>query len=279
MTMLARLLLAALLSVGLSLPLAAEPQPRFVTMDWTVAEVLLAIGVVPQGVGEIAGYRAWVGTPAMPESVQDIGLRTQPNLELLVQMSPDQILLTRMFRSLEPTLSRIAPTTLIDNQAGETAWQAMVAQTEEIGRRAGRSAAASALVRDTEEHIERLRKELNYTGKPVLIVQFMDAVHARVFGSDSLYGSVLKRLDIENAWNGRTNSWGFALTSLRELAAIEARLVVVRPVPVGTRLSESGLWQTLPSVRRNDVLWLPPSWSFGALPSARRFADILVAAL
>lgn len=279
MNIIARLLLPALLWAGFSLPASADTQPRLVTMDWTVAETLLALGVAPEGVGELAGYRAWVGTPELPESVRDIGLRTQPNLELLVEMSPDRILLTRMFRSLQPILSRVAPTDLIDNQAGETAWQAMVAQTEEIGRIAKREEAAAALIRATEQHIETRRDAIDYAGPPLLIVQFMDAVHVRVFGANSLYGSVLQRLDIENAWTGRTNSWGFALTSLRELTTLDGRLVVVRPIPAGTTPSETGLWQALPSVRRGDVLWLPPAWSFGALPSARRFADILADAL
>ena len=280
MSLVCRMTLAVLLSLGLSRPLAAEPQDsRFVTPDWTVAETLLALGVRPQGVGELAGYRSWVGTPAMPDSVRDIGLRSQPNLELLIEMQPERILLTRMFRSLERPLSRIAPTALIDNPAGDTAWQSMVEQTKEIGRIADRSEAADVLIRSTEQHIDALGRQISYSGEPLLIVQFMDAVHTRVFGIDSLYGSVLERLHIENAWDGRTNSWGFALTSLRELAGIEGRLVIVAPTPLGTDITASGLWQALPSVRRGDVLWLPPAWSFGALPSARRFADILAAEL
>ena len=273
------LLLALFLLAGPCRALAASELPRLVTMDWTVAETLLALGVVPQGVGEVAGYRAWVGTPAMPDGVQDIGLRAQPNLELLVEMAPDRILVTRMFRSLDPILSRIAPTSFIDNQAGETAWEAMVAQTRDIGRLVARDRAAADLIRATEGRVADLRAQIAYAGQPLLVVQFMDAVHVRVFGADSLYGSVLERLDLPNAWRRPTNSWGFSLVGLQELVRIDARLVVVEPLPVGIDLPDNGLWLALPSVRRGDVLRLPPAWSFGALPSARRFADLLAAAL
>lgn len=280
MTATVRIALAVLLLAWPSpLTLAASAEPRLVTMDWTVAETLLALGTVPAGIGEIAGYHAWVGTPAIPEGVQDVGLRTQPNLELLAQMAPDRILLTRMFRSLEPVLSRIAPTSLIDNQNGNTAWEAMVSQTREIGRLANRDEAALALIRTTERHIRDLRTQMAYSGRPLLVVQFMDAVHVRVFGTESLYGSVLQRLGVGNAWHRPTNSWGFSLVSLQELAGIDGRLVVVEPLPVGVAPRDTGLWRALPSVRRGDVLRLPPAWSFGALPSARRFADILAAAL
>lgn len=278
MTALARLTLLAWLMSGLSSTAAAEDM-RIVTMDWTVAETLLALGVEPAGVGEIAGYRAWVGTPEIPDTVQDIGLRTQPNLELLAQIDPDRILLSRLFQSLEPVLSRIAPTSLIDNQAGDTAWARMVAQTEEIGREVDRPEAAADLIRSTERHIADLRERLGDPGRPLLILQFMDPVHVRVFGVDSLYGSVLERLGLENDWDRPVNSWGFSLVSLDQLAGREGRIVVVEPLPVGTDLANTGLWQALPSVRRGDVVRLAPAWSFGALPSARRFADILAAAL
>ena len=194
-------------------------------------------------------------------------------------MAPDRILVTRMFRSLDPVLSRIAPTSFVDNQAGATAWEAMVTQTREIGRLAGRAQAAADLIRAAEDHVAGLRAQIAYAGKPLLVVQFMDAVHVRVFGADSLYGSVLERLDVPNAWRRPTNSWGFSLVGLQELFPIDGRLVVVAPLPAGIDLADNGLWRALPSVRRGDVLRLPPAWSFGALPSARRFAGLLAAAL
>lgn len=279
MTVIHRALLAVLLILWSKVPLAEEPPLRIVTPDWTVAETLLALEIEPQGVGEIAGYRTWVGTPSMPDSVTDIGLRTQPNLELLAQLRPDRILLTPMFRSLERPLSRIAPVEVIGHHTDGSAWEAVVEQTRAIGRLTNRREAAAALIRSTEQHIASLRSQIGDPGKPLLIVQFMDAVHARVFGMESLYGSVLTQLGLRNAWSGRTNAWGFALIGLQELAAIDGRLIVVAPTPIGNDITATGLWQTLPSVERDEVLWLPAAWSFGALPSARRFAGILVDAL
>ena len=279
MTAIRRALLAVLLLFWLHTPLAAGTQGGIVTPDWTVAETLLALGMAPQGVGEIAGYRTWVGTPAMPEGVRDIGLRMQPNLELLAQMKPARILLTPMFLSLERPLSRIAPVAVIDTPAGATAWDAAVGQTEAIGRLTGRREAAAELIRATREHIAALGAQIQAPEQPLLVAQVIDAAHLRVFGADSLYGGVLARLGLRNAWRGPSNSWGFALVSLQELAAVEGRLVIVAPVPVGSDITASGFWRSLPAVKRDEVLWLPAAWPFGALPSARRFADILAAAL
>lgn len=64
-------------------PIAAAPLPRIATVDWTIAETLLALEVTPLAVGDAGPYQAWVGEPRLPAGVVDIGLRTQPNRELL----------------------------------------------------------------------------------------------------------------------------------------------------------------------------------------------------
>ena len=117
---------------------------------------------------------------------------------------------------------------------------------------------------------------------PLLVVQFIDERHVRVFGRHSLFEAVMQRLGLRNAWQGETNAWGFSVASLEQFLAIpEARLVVVDPIPVGVseKLQEPGLWQHLPLVQNAPVLHLPATWSFGGMLAARRFATLLGEAL
>jgi iron complex transport system substrate-binding protein len=117
---------------------------------------------------------------------------------------------------------------------------------------------------------------------PLLVVQFIDERHVRVFGRHSLFEAVMQRLGLRNAWQGETNDWGFSVASLEQFLSIpEARLVVVDPIPVGVseRLQEPGLWQHLPLVQQAPVLHLPAVWSFGGVLAARRFATLLSEAL
>lgn len=279
----------ALILVALLLPATtarADDSPKaamseIVTLDWTLAETLLALGVMPLGVAQIDAYRNWVGN-RMPEAVTDIGLRTQPNLELLASLDPERILISPMYASLEPRLSRIAPvkTLSIYLAEGDT-WANMLGATRELARLVDRPKAARQLIDATEDHLARLRQKLPDDIPPLLLVQFMDARHVRVSGAGSLHQAVLERLGLDSAWNGPTNDWGFSLVGLQELAGIDAQLVVVEPLPVGVRgqLDDNGLWQSLLAVRQHAVLYLPPVWGFGGLPSARRFADLLVEAL
>ncbi|WP_431025617.1 iron-siderophore ABC transporter substrate-binding protein [Halomonas sp. H5] len=276
--------LTLLLATPFAAPLAQEEagEPRLASLDWTLAETLVALGHPPVALGQVAAYHAWVGEPALPESVIDLGLRSQPNLERLAALAPERILISPMFANLTPRLERIAPVSELTLYApGEATWPQLLALTRELAGRVEDPAAGEALIEASEARLAELRERLPETGEPLLIVQFMDARHVRVFGANGLYQAVLERLGLENAWTRPTNAWGFSLASLEELAAIEARLVVVEPYPRGVeaRLADSGLWQHQPSVAADRVITLAPVWSFGALPSATRFAELLVGAL
>lgn len=284
----ARLALSATLSLTPLLALqasAAETPPAtplFATLDWTIAETLLALDAPLRGVAQADAYGDWVKTPAIPPSTADLGLRAQPNLERLAALAPERIFISPMFASLEPRLARLAPvTTLPLYQPGTDTWQAMQTLTRRLGEHTDRRDEAQALIRDTNALMAGLRTTLPAT-RPLLMVQFIDARHVRVFGKNGLYQAVLDQLGIANAWQQPTNAWGFSTVGIEALAAhANARLVVVKPLPRGVKsaLGQSGLWHHLPSVKRDDVIMLPPAWSFGALPSAQRFARLVSEAL
>ncbi len=79
-----RRLCAGWLLVGL---LGAAPAwaavPRVVALEWASAETAQALGVTPVGMAQLADYRIWSGEMPMPDSVVDVGLRMESNLELI----------------------------------------------------------------------------------------------------------------------------------------------------------------------------------------------------
>lgn len=278
MKQIARLwLLAALL------PLSTVAAPRIATVDWTIGETLLALGTPPLAMGDLVSYRAWVEQPVMPSSVVDIGLRAQPNRELLAELAPDLILISPLAAPLEPTLSRIAPVRSIPIYDPQGDYWAQLRQaTLTIATLVGRRPQGEALLAELEQHLTMLAGRVPATTPPLLLVQFIDERHVRVFGQHSLYQSLLGKLGLRNAWQGEVNYWGFAAIGIDQLAPLrEAQLVVIEPVPLGVkeRLAASALWQTLPLLRDHAPLHLPPVWSFGGVLSARRFADQLLLTL
>ncbi|TDB01871.1 ABC transporter substrate-binding protein [Halomonas marinisediminis] len=263
---------------------AATPAdaPRLATLDWTLAETLVALDAPPAAVAQVEAYHAWVGEPALPSSTVDLGLRSQPNLELLASLAPKRILISPMFANLAPRLAHIAPVTSLPLYSpGRDTWSEMRELTRSLGEMVERPVAATRLIADTEARLDALQGRLDDEAPPLLVVQFMDGRHVRVFGENGLYQAVLDRLGLENAWTGSTNAWGFSLVGIEALAGLDARLVVVKPYPAGVRerLNAGGLWGHLVEASRGEPIVLPPIWSFGALPSAERFAEQLVNAM
>lgn len=262
---------------------AVKSLPRIATVDWTIAETLLALGVTPLAVGDAGPYQAWVGEPRLPAEVVDIGLRTQPNRELLAELKPDRILISPLAATLAPTLSRIAPVSTIALYDGQTdLWQRLHEVTLTLARMVGKTAEGEQLLARLERDLAKMQAELPADLPPLLVVQFIDERHVRVFGRHSLFDAVMTRLGLRNGWQEQTNDWGFSVVSIEQFMALPtARLVVVDPIPVGVseRLQEPGLWQHLPLVRQAPVLHLPSVWSFGGVLAARRFAGLLSNAL
>lgn len=278
----ALIVLLALCAGLLPVPAAAQ---RLLTLDWTVAETLVALGHPPAGVAQVADYHSWIGEPRLPASTIDLGLRNQPSMELMAALRPDAVLITPMFAGMQARLSRIAPVVSLPLHAPDDApWARLEAATRALGAMTGREAAAEALIDGTAAALARTGRRLRDSGRDadaLLIVQLADERHVRVYAGNSLYQQVLDRLGLRNAWTGPVNDWGYRLLGLHELAGLEGRVVIVRPAPLGTlqRLQRNTLWQRLPIANRHPPIVLPPVWSLGGLPSARRFADLLDRAL
>lgn len=265
--------------------LKAETAPprKVVSLDYGIATTLLALGVVPAGVAAADRWDRWVVEPELPPGVVDLGKDQEVNLELLAALGPDLILATPYVSRLRPLLERIAPvvTVAIYAEDGRPLERAR-AGTRSLGRHLGRTAEAEAYLRDTERFFEACADRVAALNAPPLaFVNFMDARHARVFGRKSLYQDVLDRIGLENAWTGPTNYWGFQTIGIEELATAstpEMRLIAFEPVPPDVRptLAHSPLWNRLPFVEAGRVSTLPGVLMFGMVPSAVRFASLLV---
>lgn len=264
---------------------ASGAAPRIATMDWMVVETLIALGAPPVGAAQLQAYDKWVGTTTPPERVTEIGLRSQPNLELLSQIAPDRILMSPRFIALEDRLSQIAPVTVVSVYMRDgPVWPNLLAATRKVAALACRPAAGERLVQTVSQALTRLKQQRPEQVRPLLIMQFVDKQHVRIFGAGSLYNTVLNQLGLDNAWDGGTNAWGYSLAGIDALMQRDirkARMIVVEPLPTGLKaqLAGNGLWQHLPAVRRRSVLRIPEVWSFGGLPSARRFAELITQAL
>ncbi|GAC1039368.1 ABC transporter substrate-binding protein [Pseudomonas sp. No.117] len=257
---------------------ASAPLQRLVALDWGLVQTLLALGMVPVASAENGLYRSSVREPALPPQVLELGLRSEPNLELLAQLRPQLILLGGDQRPLQARLAGLAPCEVYETSDQGSPCEQAAALTLAIGQRLGCDARAEAYVARAWATLAQARTRLAEQDRETLqVISVIDERRAMVFGHGSLFDDVLTRLGQHNAWSGATNGWGYATVGFEQLAsAPQARLVYFNATPgLEQRLAGNALWRNLPSVRQGRAILLPEVLFYGTLPSAVTFAELL----
>ena len=260
---------------------AASTGLRVAALDWALAETMLALGHTPVAIVNATDWNRFLAGSPLPSGVADLGLQPEINFELLASLKPDLILTSPFVEHLEPVLKRIAPTwqlSVFEKSAVPLDHQRVL--TRLLAERIGRIEEARSFLGGAERTFDSYRARIAALEPlPVLLVSFMDARHVRVYGGAGLYQNVLDRIGLANAWTGETNYWGYTTVGLERLATgKDLRLIAFEPIPADTlpTLQRSPLWSRLPFVEAGQFSVLPPVRVFGAMPSALRFARLLV---
>lgn len=274
---------AAATIVAGAAPVRAAQGLRVATLDWAILETLLAIGANVAAGTELLQFRDVAVTPEIPPGVADLGLRGTPNFEALHHASPDLIFNSNFYAWADQRMRRIAP---VESHAvyvpGKSPYALSEQMTTAIGDRLG-LAAGRTLVQTSQDKLEAYRTRfLRGDRRPILPINLGDARHFRVFGADSMFGEVLQRTGLSNAWLDPTSYSATAPVGIERLAAMpDAWIVLIPPHPADAyaALQRSAFWNALPPVRDGRVILLGSINPYGALPGAMRFADLLAEGL
>ncbi|WP_377806046.1 ABC transporter substrate-binding protein [Azospirillum sp. A29] len=282
---------AAALPLGLLAGGARSAEPRadggVCALDWTSAQALLSLGIVPCGLPEIDRYRRSVIEPAVPGSVPDIGARAEPNLELLDRLAPARFVTDGMLSAVRGRLERIAPLTLyqsFDTGSGEDGGRNgqlafAIASLRRLAGKLGVSEAAELAVARFERALDEARARLSGVPlRPLYVLSVLDGRRVLIHGRNSLYQDLLDRLEIENAWTGPSGPYGHATVTMDRLTGRpDAELVNIGSE--GKRaleaLADLPLFAGLPFLREGRVTILPPILFYGGVPTAERFVRLL----
>lgn len=259
---------------------AAEVDPqRIVALEWLPVELLLALGVTPYGVADIPNYRLWVNEPALPDSVIDVGLRTEPNLELLTQMKPSFLVWSAGYGPSAEKLTRIAPGrgfTFSDGKRPLTMAQQSLSEMAEL---IGKQQQAKRHLAEFDALMESLRPRFARRGdRPLLMITLLDTRHVLVFAQNSLFQEVLDRFAINNAWHGETTFWGSVTVGIDRLAAYKDADVICFDHGNAREMAQlmaTPLWRAMPFIREGRFQRVPAVWFYGATLSAMHFARVL----
>ena len=267
--------------------LAAEPPAdanRVIAIEWLPLELLLALGVMPIGAAELHGYQDWVGEPKLPPSVVDVGLRVEPNLELITQMKPSLIIYSEGYGPAPTGFQRIAPWMGFSFNDGKgkpltNARRSLMTLAQRIGREPQAQAHLSELAALLAAAKGRLHARPR---RPLLLMSILDTRHAIVFTANGLFQEVLDELGLQNAWQGESSFWGSAVIGIERLAAFRDVDVICYGhgnASIEQQVFATPLWQSFAFVREGRFKTLPRVWFYGATLSAMQLVHSLEHAL
>lgn len=257
---------------------------RVAAIDWAMLETSMALGVTPVAATELIQFRKDSVEPFVPESVADLGLRGSPNFELLYLLKPELILISPFYTRYQQRLEAIAPImSLPFYTKGEPPFEKALAAVTALGERLGRSQQAQEVLEDIEQSLATMRGRLAaYANRTTYIINIGDARHFRAFGNDSMFGDILMRLGLPNAWNEGSRFTFAAPVPLETLADNpDARIMIVSDIPVEARssLQKSLIWNALGPVKNKRVIMLGNVNPYGGVTAGMRFARLLTEAL
>jgi ABC-type Fe3+-hydroxamate transport system substrate-binding protein len=212
---------------------------RIVVLEWTYAEDLLALGVQPVGVADIEGMNNYVNLTnldgvslSLSDSVVDVGLRSEPNFEVISQLEPDLIIgVPFNHEAIYDQLSEIAPTLLFnpwdmqEDNVGEFEQmeQIFIAIADATGRHDQGVAVLDRMNQTFEEAAATIQAS-GAAGQPFVLVNafpYEDSIDMRISTHNSQGSEIIEKLGMENAWEVEYEQYGFSNIGLENLVALE----------------------------------------------------------
>ncbi len=271
---------------------------RVVTLEWSYTENLLALGLQPVGVADIAGYSSWVKIPLLlDDDVVDVGTRQEPNLETLSGLKPD-LIIAPAFRVTDfyDQLSAIAPTIAFDSYPTDETTTQFAAMQETfllIADVLGQKDEGEAVLAAMTEHFVAAKSQLDaagFVGEPFVLAQAFgqDTVSIRLFTDNAMAVEIIEQIGLENSWSdAEFQLYGFTtvgMETLPDLGDLDGDLnffyVVQDDNNVFQRESILPLWESIDFVKNGNAYPLGgDTWLFGGPLSAEVLVDIVVEAL
>lgn len=189
---------------------------RIVTLEWTYAEDLLAVGVQPVGNADNESYNQWVNVePKLSADVQDVGTRSEPNLEAIMALKPDLIIgVNFRHEQIYDQLSAIAPTILFnpfpEEDTGVNQYDEMEQTFMTIADIVGKKDEGQKVLDELHGTYEEVAKKLEDAGKAgsefALVQGFGgDTPTIRLFTTNSMASGVVEQLGLKNAYTTNAN--------------------------------------------------------------------------
>lgn len=261
-----------------------RPPINIASPDWGNAATLTAMGYPPIATGDMRVWDQWVADPKLPDYVVDLGIRYQPNIELIAQLPVDMVIDNFFYEHARGLYGEgVAAESITFVPKGKTAqWSDYTEPTRKLGEVINEPELAERYIAASQQDINQAGRLLSQHYPKVekfAVVQFADANNLRMYAANSLFQPALDLMGKQLIANGEGNEWGFVQTPLSELAKLDTDvcLLVVQPVSPITKaeVEKSLIWQRLDYDNTRCYGELPPVWIYGGLSSLVTLANNL----
>ncbi|WP_142826998.1 ABC transporter substrate-binding protein [Planococcus soli] len=273
------------------------PAQKVVVLEWTYAEDLLAVGVQPAGMADIAEYGDYVNIePQLDETVVDVGGRQEPNLEAIAALEPDLIIgVSFRHDAMLDQLETIAPTVIFNPYPEDESidlYQEMETTFLEIAKAVGKTTEGEEVLTDLEAQYEEKAAELEAADlqtKDVILTLAYSGAQApeiRVFTPNSMASIILDRLGLNNVHEpDQFEIFGSSTFNVEGLVEYEdANYLYTVPDADNiyeNQLSGNPVWENLAFVQEDRTYDLgADTWLYGGPLSAEtlmnQITDVLV---
>ncbi|NYS78793.1 MULTISPECIES: iron-siderophore ABC transporter substrate-binding protein [Halomonadaceae] len=246
-----------------------EP-PSIVTLYQGATDSAVALGLTPIGVVD-----SWLEKPMYRylrdalDSVEHVGLETQPNLEKIAWLNPDLVIASDFRHAqIAPLLNAIAPTVSAPTVFNFKTTLTMVANATD------REAEARELLQHWDARVVDFRQQIAVKlgsdwPQKVAVVRFKSD-HVRIYTS-GFAGSILKELGFEQPETLQSQRWGMKLSSTENIPVLDADALFILLEPDDPAIADNyqhwashPLWQQLSAVQSGRVFEVDPvSWMMG----------------
>ncbi|MVA74881.1 ABC transporter substrate-binding protein [Auraticoccus sp. F435] len=265
------------------------PATRVVTLEWASTEYVASLGVMPVGASDVEGYSSWASAAPLDDTVQDVGVRTEPSIDSVAQLEPDLILgdLTSVPEEAMAQMERIAPVVLLDGANTEDLVGLVKQNQALVGTLLGKEAEAEQLAADFDARMAELADRVDaagLTGTPMVFTYpyaEANSISIRMHGPGSAPSVVGGLIGLEDAWTEPGDAaYGLSSADVEGLTRLpdDTRFLYWgnegEEDPVEGVLADNAVWQQLPFVEAGHVHRAGVGiWVYGGTPSLAQLAE------